>query len=461
MQDKHERIADRLAAREKEYSNSQIIQGSQKRRRKVYAEKELERLEAKQEHELAIYREADREFSRSPLDEVPDEVKLDNLYFEDVANKVEYNGYYADYYMKRYTDTNVKKYADISERVRNCHKSWFGDHYKQSGYFNVKRVFHCHNRWCWLCNHLKQAKRLMEYHVKFDVLLKTYDLYHVVFTVKNITGDKLKDMLTKMQNSLKRIIRYFQGFGKIKGIDFEQYGFVGAIRSFEIVINPTDYHPHIHCLFMLDKDLNMPQTEINKFSFDKGVLVRKFSKLEILLQKMFYLLVNGQGIHDKKVRKKYKVNEENLQTLSLGYSCIIDRVEGDKWHEVFKYATKMSKEGASVCTYDQFVLLDDILRKFKMLQCYGIFYDDKKEKSDDDEPTDPTAEILFEKVLILLNSKEKPERDISIALDKLVDEVHNKKLTVISKRLSYKYMKTIIDNLRRDMGISADRFEPF
>lgn len=54
MQDKYERIADRLAAREKEYSNSQIIQGSQKRRRKVYAEKELERLEAKQEHESIV-----------------------------------------------------------------------------------------------------------------------------------------------------------------------------------------------------------------------------------------------------------------------------------------------------------------------------------------------------------------------------------------------------------------------
>lgn len=449
MQDKNERIADRLAEREKDRTNRQTIHDSQKRRRKVYDEKELERLEAKQEHELAIHREAEREFSRSPLDEVPDEVKLTNFYFEDVVNKVEYNNYYADFYMQRYTDTNVKKYADISERVRNCHKSWFGDKYKESGYFNVKRVFHCHNRWCWLCNHLKQAQRLMEYHVKFEELLKIYDLYHVVFTIKNVTGKELKSKLEKMQYSFKKIVRYFQCFAKIKCIDFEQYGFVGAIRSFEIVINPTDYHPHIHCLFMLKKGLYLPQTNINKFGFSYGGLVRKFSDLEILLQKIFYLLMNGK-----------KVVQENIDTVKLGYSVIMDHVEGDSWHEVFKYATKMSKYGASVCTYDQFVLLDDILHKFKMLQCYGIFYDDKKEKSDDDEPTDPTAEILFEKVLILLNSKEKPERDISMALQEIVDEVHKKKLTVISKRLSYKYMKTIMDDLRRDMGISDD-FEPF
>ncbi len=448
MQDKYERIADRLAEREKDRINRQTIHDSQKRRRKVYDEKELERLEAKQEHELAIHREAEREFSRSPLDEVPDEVKLTNYYFEDVVNKVEYNNYYADFYMQRYTDTNVKKYADISERVRNCHKSWFGDKYKESGYFNVKRVFHCHNRWCWLCNHLKQAQRLMEYHVKFEELLKIYDLYHVVFTIKNVTGKELKSKLEKMQYSFKKIVRYFQCFAKIKGIDFEQYGFVGAIRSFEIVINPTDYHPHIHCLFMLKKGLYLPQTNINKFGFSYGGGVRKFSDLEILLQKIFYLLMNGK-----------KVVQENIDTVKLGYSVIMDHVEGDSWHEVFKYATKMSKYGASVCTYDQFVLLDDILHKFKMLQCYGIFYDDKKEKSDD-EPTDPTAEILFEKVLILLNSKEKPERDISMALQEIVDEVHKKKLTVISKRLSYKYMKTIMDDLRRDMGISDD-FEPF
>lgn len=450
MQYKYEKIADRLAAEERNRVAEKIISRPNKKYNAERTRKELERLEAKQEHELAVYRYAEYEFNRDPITDVPDEVKLTDYYFEDVANKVEYNNYYADFYMQRYTDTNVKKYADISDRVRNCHKSWFGDRYKESGYFNVKRVFHCHNRWCWLCNHLKQAQRLMEYHVKFEELLKIYDLYHLVFTIKNVPGEKLKSTIEKMQDSFKKIVRYFQCFAKIKGIDFEQYGFVGAIRSFEIVINPSDYHPHIHCLFMLKKGLDLPQTNINKFSFSYGVLVRKFSDLEILLQKIFYLLMNGK-----------KVIQENIDTVKLGCSVTMDCVEGDTWHEVFKYATKMSKEGSAVCTYDQFVLLDDILHKFKMLQCYGIFYDDKKGKTADDEPIDPTAEILFEKVLILLNRKEKPEYDVSMALKNIVDEIHRKKLTVISKRLSYKYMKVVMEDLCREMDNNDECFAPF
>lgn len=153
-----------------------------------------------------------------------------------------------------------------------------------------------------------------------------------------------------------------------------------------------------------------------------------------------------------------KLTLKNIESLPFGYSCTADCVEGESWHEVFKYATKMSKDGASVCTYEQFVLLDDIFHRFKMIQGYGIFYNDKT-KSDDD--IDPTAEILFEKVLILLNSKEKPERDISMALDKIVDEVHKKQLTVISKKLSYKYLKTLMDNVKAELNIGNDYFEPF
>lgn len=420
------------------------------RRRDVRREKELERLEAKAEHELAVHRYAEYEFKRDPITEVPEDVKLPTYYFDDVRQKVEYNNYYADHYWQRFLNTNLHKYETLSQRVRNCHKSWFGDRYKQTGYFNVKRVFHCHNRWCWLCNHLKQAKRLYEYTLLFDKLLKDYDLYHLVFTLKNVPGNALKDTLLKMQLSFKNIVRYFNGDSKVKGIDFLQYGFVGALRSFEIVINPQDYHPHIHSLFLLKKDLEFPKTEICKFSFSNKskVPVRKFSKFERLLQKIFYLLMNGQ-----------KVTVQNIDTVSLGYSCTMDLVEDDEWHEVFKYATKMSKDGSAACTYDQFVLLDDILHKFRMLQGYGIFYDADKENPD--EVADQQAEILFEKVLILLNQKEKPECDVSVALDKLVDEIHQKKTTVISKKLSYKYLQSFMKDLKAELGIIEDTFEPF
>lgn len=134
----------------------------------------------------------------------------------------------------------------------------------------------------------------------------------------------------------------------------------------------------------------------------------------------------------------------------------MDFVEGCAWHEVFKYATKMSKDGASACTYEQFCLMDDILRRMRMIQGYGIFYD----MDEPDIENDPTAEILFEKVLIMLGKIENPERDVHIELNKLVDELHEKKLTVISKKMSYKYLQTVVEDLQRELMIE-DGFEPF
>ncbi len=445
MRDGNERRVDRLVERDKLEKSKQIKRAFERRVCDKERQKKLERENAKAEHEYNIYRSAEIEFDRDPITEVPDQVKLPMDYFDEVAHKVDYNEVYAEHYRQRYEDTNKEKYRSMSERIAGCHKSWFGDRYKTAGVFNVKRVFHCHNRWCWLCSHLKQAKRLYKYHILFEKLLEHYDLYHLVFTVKNVTGDKLKETLKRMHDAIYRIIRKFQGDGSIKGLDFMQYGWTGAIRSFEIVINPTDYHPHLHVLFMLKKDLEFPKTHINKYSFSNGMLVRKFSEFEILLQKLFYLAVN-----------KKRLTPKNISELKIGYSCTMDFVEGCAWHEVFKYATKMSKDGASACTYEQFCLMDDILRRMRMIQGYGIFYD----MDEPDIENDPTAEILFEKVLIMLGKIENPERDVHIELNKLVDELHEKKLTVISKKMSYKYLQTVVEDLQRELMIE-DGFEPF
>jgi plasmid rolling circle replication initiator protein Rep len=407
-------------------------------------EQALAREQAKADREFSIYKAAEIEYAHDPITEVPEQVKLTSWVISEIAHKVEYNLKYAEHYMQRYIDTNLKKYLSLFERVQNCHRSWFGDHYRKSGVFNVKRVFHCHNRWCWLCTHLEQAKRLFNFTTKFESLSEDYDLYHVVFTVPNVYGDELKVCMDRMHKSFKQIVRYFQGFKNVSGIDFTQYGFAGAVRSFEIVIHPFDYHPHIHALFLLKKDIRLVKSEVNKYSFSNGRMDRMFSDLEVLLQKIFFLAYNGQ-----------RVNLENISAVPLGYSCIVDLVEGDAWHEVFKYATKMSKTGASVCTYKQFCLLDDILCRRKMIQGYGIL-----ECVDGNVEADPTAEILFEKILIMLSKTETPERDVRFVLDKIVTDLHNKNMTVISKKMSYAYLESIKDALKSELDVE-DGFEPF
>ena len=453
MQDNSDRHLNKLARRVDREVNLNNLHNARvfvNRIRDKEQEQAFAREQAKADRDFSIYKAAEIEYEHDPITEVPEQVKLTSGVISEIAHKVEYNLRYAEYYMQRYRDTNLKKYLSLFERVQNCHRSWFGDRYKQSGVFNVKRVFHCHNRWCWLCTHLEQAQRLCKFTKKFESLSADYDLYHVVFTVRNVHGDELKDCMDRMQKSFRKIVMYFQGHShkNIAGLDFTQYGFAGAVRSFEIVIKPREYHPHIHALFLLKKGLIFPGRNINDYSFDKrnpGV-VRYYSDFEILLQKIFYLAYNGQ-----------RVNLENIYALRLGYSCTMDLVEGDAWHEVFKYATKMSKDGASVCTYEQFCLLDDIFCRRKMIQGYGVL-----EGVDGEAEIDPTAEILFTKILIMLDRKETPEHDVDIYLDKLVDELKHSGLTVISKRMSFAYLESVKDMLRADGKLDVeDGFEPF
>ncbi len=96
----------------------------------------------------------------------------------------------------------------------------------------------------------------------------------------------------------------------------------------------------------------------------------------------------------------------------------------------------------------------ELSRKAKA-QIVEYFYDDK----DDDDDSDPYVEILFEKVLVLLEKTEMPERDVNFQLEKIVDEVHNKNMTVISKKMSYKYLQSLYAEFRKENN--SDYIEPF
>ena len=107
-----------------------------------------------------------------------------------------------------------------------------------------------------------------------------------------------------------------------------------------IVSNPfDDYHPHLHCLLILKKDLGLHKYIIHpSYSYNHGIFSgRKFSDFEILIQKIWWLLVNGN-----------KVQLDKIDVVPEGYSCTLDLTEDKEWHEVFKYVTKLTKDGARV-----------------------------------------------------------------------------------------------------------------
>ncbi|MDE7164061.1 MAG: protein rep [Clostridiales bacterium] len=372
-----------------------------------------------QAEQLKHERQAERAVGNDLYYEIPEELKITEDYVDTVSHNRDFNDIYSEYYERLYTETNLNKYRTLGERVHNCNKFWFGDHYRLQRVFDVKNVQLCHDKFCVNCQHLKQASRLMRFTPVFDELRNTYDLYHLTLTVPNVGGTVLEKTVGSMFNAFKKLIRYFSGDAKIKGVDFAQYGYGGAVRCLEIVTNPTDFHPHIHSAILLKKDLPLYKEFVNCYSFNHGKLERIFSELEILIQKIWFLALNNT-----------KVNLENISTMPDGYSCTLNEVEDDGWHEVFKYVTKLTKDGAAFLTYEQFKVLYSVLYRCKVMQGYGLLY-----RVAENDEVDASVEEAYAEVLARLRLFEKPEVNTSVELEKLMHDLKNKNITFISKRL--------------------------
>lgn len=133
-----------------------------------------------------------------------------------------------------------------------------------------------------------------------------------------------------MFKSFKSLNRYLNNDLKIKGLDFEQYSYIGAIRSLEVTFKGDNYHPHLHCIFAFKSPLMNYRYIENTFSNSKKNGHRKFTDFEVLLQKIWSLLNN-----------KIKVTKKNIEELELGYSCTVDDIDESSAYEVFKYMTKV------------------------------------------------------------------------------------------------------------------------
>lgn len=391
-----------------------------KRRRNYEQRKRDEKILEWQEAERERKRRAKRAIGVNTYLDIPSELEVSEDDISAVLHNRDFNTTYSEYFMRRFEETNKARYKSQAESMMLCNQIWRGDKYALQRIFNMKNASMCHNKFCVVCQHFKQSRRRKNFETMLPTLKDDYTPYHLTLTVPNVTGAQLRSTVDAMIKSFTKLTFYFSGKAKIGGIDFLPYGYAGAVRCIEIVANPNDdYHPHIHCLLLLRKGLELDKYIVNPYSYDRGVLTRRFSDFEIIIQKIFYLSLTGQ-----------KVTKRNIDALELGYSCTMNEVEADNksWHDVFKYVTKLSKKGEPSLTYEQLCKLDDALYRRKVMQGYGILYSIAQDEDNDDE--------LYDQVIAKLDVVEDPI-DSAYALDKLHDVVRVKSLKVISKRNKY------------------------
>lgn len=307
--------------------------------------------------------------------------------------------------------------------ISSCNSLWKFDKYEVQKVKDFLGTNLCRDKFCNNCKKVKQANRMVRFIPYIDKFKDDYSLHHLTLTVPNCNGTDLHKVIKNIFSSFKSLNRYFNLDLKIRGLDFGQYGYAGSLRSLEITFKGDNYHPHLHCIFALDKNFNQKKHNINTYSYSYNNLSRLFSDLEVLIQKIWYLLINGN-----------RVTKKAIDNLEEGYSCSMDSIDDSSYYEVFKYMTKSTDEKNEVLTYDNFKTLYFSLYRVRQIQGYGIFYNIK----DDDSITDEVDE-LYDVIISILQAKEKPVE----ILESPQDVAKDNQYTYISRKRIFSYLKNL------------------
>lgn len=358
--------------------------------------------------------------------------KLDNAIvskdlLRDVVANIEYNkiiiDYYKDFISEPHIAFSTRTLEKNTNRLSNCNRVWELDKYEKHKIKDFKRTNLCRDKFCSNCKRVKQSARMVKY---IPELEKYQDrLYHLTLTLPNCDGLSLLPTHKKMAKAFQTLIRYLDCRLKVKGIDFTSWGYQGAVRSLEVTFKGDSYHPHYHIGLVLDMEQGKKKIQ-NTYSFDyrSGVkeLRRLFSEQEILIQKIWYLLLND-----------IKVTKKSISDLKEGYSCTLDKFSSNDYQELFKYMTKEVNESGEVLTYENFITLYYSLYRVKQIQGYGVLY-----KITDDGDLEG-MEKEYEEYIQEIAKKESPTLVSERPQDLLLDTEY----TLISRKNYFKFLRQL------------------
>jgi hypothetical protein len=355
---------------------------------------------------------------------------------KNVVENIEYNKVIIDYYTRfSQEDGKITFNKDTLERnsmrLDNCNRFWQLDKYEEQKLKDFLKTNLCHDKFCANCKKVKQASRMAKYIPELEQYKDR--LYHLTLTLPNCPGDELLFTYKKMAKCFKSLIRYLTGNLNIKGLDFSSWGYEGAVRSLEVTFNGNSYHPHFHVGIVLGNQLLGRKTIINKYSWDYKTglaeLKRLFSEQEQLIQKLWYLLLNG-----------IKVTKKNIDELDEGYSCTMDKFPEEDFAELFKYISKETDENGNVLTYENFISLYYGLYRVKQIQGYGCLY------RITDEGDLEGLEEQYEEYIQEIRKKESPKMVYEKPQDLLLDTEY----TLISRKNYFKYLRQLDNSIKED-----------
>lgn len=351
-------------------------------------------------------------------------LELDKEFLHSVVKNNEYNELILDYYTMLMNEQPAEelrnKFHNKIERIADCNSMFELGYYKKQKIKDFKRTNLCKDKFCNNCKKVKQASRMGRFIPEIEKY-KNYGMYHLVLTSPNVAGGELRSNIRKQLKAFPTLIEYLKCKKKIRGLDFEQYGYMGAFRSLEVTYRDNSYHPHLHVLLIF-KNLDISNKHhVNDYSinhYEGGKITRRFSDFEILIQKIWRLLLTGET-----------VTKSNIDNLDIGYSCIMDKFKDDDYFELFKYMTKSSSE--TFMTYENFKTLEKSLFNVRQIQGYGCLFRLK------DKDISDLVEEEYNRIIEELQKIEE-EKKILETPNQLINDNEN---TIISRKKIHGYIR--------------------
>jgi len=339
----------------------------------------------------------------------------------------EYNKQIAKYYSRLISETdgsNKKTLSNNLESLKDCNRLFFLDQYSLAKLKDFKKTNLCKDKFCSNCKKVKQASRMSKFMPLIEEQIKQYpNVYQMVLTVPNVPGVELQKTIKKMNAAYSLMNRYLQNQRKIKDLNLD-IGLIGAIKTLEVTYKKDSYHPHFHVLLVVDNDLG-EKKHSNVYSHDrfKRREVRLFSEIEITIQKLWKMLYEG-----------VRVTKANFDSLEIGYSAMVDKMQEGDYLELFKYMVKGETEDKKFMSYEQFKVLIVALKNVRQIQGYGVFHSVK-----DDDSMDLEVNRLYDEFIAELQKQENPESVCETVQDLMVDD----KYTLISRKRIFKHLNQL------------------
>lgn len=260
----------------------------------------------------------------------------------------------------------IKSIGIRSNHIGTCNKYWRTATYEANHVKVLEGTCRCKDKFCHNCNQANKMVRRSRYLPYLEPFQDS--LYHMTLTVPNCCGDDLRKTVHRMKDCFKTLVTYLNGNKKVRGIDLMQYGYQGCIRTLEITYKKDSYHPHFHVAAVLGNGDALEHKHIhNQFS---GAENRLFSNFEIIIQRMWWLLMTGN-----------RLTADNIlgEDSGLGrYSCVVNKYKPSDCENLFGYVTKTHSEDKHPMSYENFKSLFLALEGVRQIQPYGVFYNNTK-----------------------------------------------------------------------------------